>query len=170
MAHQRLTETSKLLAILMRELSDEPVERDYAPPAGWFTVEQIRDELNLAYTRNASSRALDLHRRGVLDRQPHQFKAKTGQCHRAYVYRPRPPFKTIIEAVAGVVVVQQDKVPKGWVRIVDYAVKLKVSDVALRQRISRSGIKPKYFKTSRGASGLHLNAFYREADLKRITS
>ena len=145
-------------------------ERTFAPPAGWFTVEQIRDELNLAYTRNASSRALDLHRRGVLDRQPHQFKAKTGQCHRAYVYRPRPPFKTITEAVAGVVVVQQDKVPKGWVRIVDYAVKLKVSDVALRQRISRSGIKPKYFKTSRGASGLHLNAFYREADLKRITS
>lgn len=145
-------------------------ERTFAPPAGWFTVEQIRDELNLAYTRNASSRALDLHRRGVLDRQPHQFKAKTGQCHRAYVYRPLPPFKTITEAVAGVVVVQQDKVPKGWVRIVDYAVKLKVSDVALRQRISRSGIKPKYFKTSRGASGLHLNAFYREADLKRITS
>ena len=110
-------------------------ERTFAPPSGWFTVEQIRDELNLAYTRNASSRALDLHRRGVLDRQAHQFKAKTG-----------------------------------WVRIVDYAVKLKVSDVALRQRISRSGIKPKYFKTSRGASGLHLNAFYREADLKRITS
>ena len=169
MAHQRLTETRKLLAILMRELSDEPAERDYAPPSGWFSVEQIREELNLAYTRNASSRALDLHRRGVLDRQAHQFKAKTGQCHMAYVYRPRPPFKTITEAVAGVSVVQQDKVPKGWVRIVDYAVKLKVSDVALRQRVSRAGLKPKFFKTSRGSSGLHLNAFYREADLARVT-
>jgi hypothetical protein len=165
-----MSETSKLLAILMRELSDEPAERDYSPPSGWFTVEQIREELNLAYTRNASSRALDLHRRGVMDRQTHQFKAKTGQCHMAYVYRPRAPFKTVSEAAAGVAIVQQDKVPKGWVRIVDYAVKLKVSDVALRQRISRTGVKPKYFKTSRGASGLHLNAYYREADLKRITS
>jgi len=170
MAHKRMSETSKLLAILMRELSDEPAERDYSPPSGWFTVEQIREELNLAYTRNASSRALDLHRRGVMDRQTHQFKAKTGQCHMAYVYRPRAPFKTVSEAAAGVAIVQQDKVPKGWVRIVDYAVKLKVSDVALRQRISRTGVKPKYFKTSRGASGLHLNAYYREADLKRITS
>lgn len=169
MAHQRMTETSKLLAILMRELSAEPGERDYSPPSGWFTVEQIREELNLAYTRNASSRALDLHRRGVLDRQAHQFKAKTGQCHMAYVYRPKAPFKTITEAAAGVAVVQQDKVPKGWVRIVDYAVKVKVSDVAIRQRVSRAGLKPRYFKTSRGVSGLHMNAYYREADLDRVS-
>lgn len=60
-------------------------KRDHSVPKGWFTVEQIRVELNLSYTRNASSRALDLHRRGVLDRQTHQFKAKTGQCHMAYV-------------------------------------------------------------------------------------
>lgn len=155
----------------LKAVVEQPIrtaERTLAPPSGWFTVDQIREELNLAYTRNASSRALDLHRRGVLDRQAHQFKAKTGQCHMAYVYRPRKPFKTITEAVAGVVTVQEDKVPKGWVRIVDYAVKLRVSDVALRQRVSRAGIKPKFFKTSRGFSGLHLNAFYRESDLARI--
>ncbi len=163
-----MTETSKLLAVLMKELSDQPAERDYAPPSGWFTVEQIREELNLAYTRNASSRALDLHRRGVLDRQAHQFKARTGQCHRAFIYKPRKPFKTISDAAAGVATVQQDKVPNGWVRIVDYAVRLKVSDVALRQRVSRAGLKPRFFKTSRGQSGLHLNAYYRESDLRRF--
>lgn len=155
----------------LKAIVEQPVrtaDHVIQPPSGWFTVEQIREELNLAYTRNASSRALDLHRRGVLDRQAHQFKAKTGQCHMAYVYRPRPPFKTISEAVAGVCVVQQDKVPKGWVRIVDYAVKLRVSDVALRQRVSRAGLKPRYYKTSRGFSGLHMNAYYRESDLARV--
>jgi hypothetical protein len=35
-------------------------ENEIPPPKGWATVEQIREELNLAYTRNASSRALDL--------------------------------------------------------------------------------------------------------------
>lgn len=162
-----MTDTSKLLAILMRELGDQPAERTFDPPEGWSTIEQIRVELKLAYTRNASSRALDLHRRGVLDRQAHQFKAKTGQCHMAYVYRPKAPFKTITEAAAGVAGSQADKVPKGWVRIVDYAVRLRVSDVALRQRVSRAGLKPRFFKTCRGASGLHLNAYYREADLAR---
>lgn len=165
-----MSDTSKLLAILMRELSNGPKDepKEYATPSGWFTVDQIRAELNLSYTRNASSRALDLHRRGVLERQAHQFKALTGQCHRAYIYRPKPPFKTIKEAADGVFEVQQDKIPKGYVRIVDYAARRKVSDVAVRSRISRAGLKPKYFKTSRGASGLHLNAYYLKADLDRI--
>lgn len=145
------------------------VEQDRPTPKGWFTVEQIRAELNLAYTRNASSRALDLHRRGVLDRQPYQSKAKTGQCHMTYVYRPKAPFKTITEACQGVANVQADKVPKGWVRLVDYALRLRVSDVALRNRVARAGLQPKYFKTSRGVSGLHLNAYYSVADLRRVT-
>lgn len=139
-------------------------------PKGWTTVEQIRDELNLAHTRNASSRALDLHRRGVLDRMAHQFKAKTGQCHKAYVYRPRPPFKTIKAAVDGLFAIQSEKVPKGFVRIVEYATSLRVSDVAVRTRIARAGIKPTYFKTARGMSGVHLNAYYRKADLDRLLS
>jgi hypothetical protein len=143
-------------------------DKSYAPPAGWFTVEQIRAELNLAYTRNASSRALDLHRRGVLDRQPHQSKAKTGQCHMTYVYRPKAPFKTITEACQRVAAVQSDKVPKGWVRLVDHAKHLRISDVALRNRVARAGLQPKYFKTSRGVSGLHLNAYYSVADLRRV--
>jgi hypothetical protein len=75
-------------------------ENAFPPPKGWMTVEQIRQELNLAHARNASSRACDLTRRGVLERMPHQFKAKTGQCHRAYVYRPVPPYRTITEAAA----------------------------------------------------------------------
>lgn len=157
------------LKAVITESYSIPSSRDIPPPAGWFTVEQIRVELNLSYTRNASSRALDLHRRGVLDRQAHQFKAKTGQCHMAFVYRPRPPFKTIKQASDGVFAVQADKVPKAFVRIVDYAAKAGVSDVAIRTRVARAGIKPTYFKTARGMSGLHRNAFYRKADLDRVS-
>lgn len=137
-------------------------------PSDWFSVEQIRQELNLAHTRNASSRAHELHKRGLLDRQPHQFKAATGQCHRAYIYRPRKPYKTIKEAVLNAFEHQAEKVPKGYVRIIDYAVTVGVSNVAVSGKVSRAGIKPTYFKTARGISGLHMNAFYRKADLDRL--
>lgn len=156
-------------AIIQRLLAE--LKRDPAiipQPKGWYSVEQIRQELNLAHTRNASSRAHELHKRGLLDRQPHQFKAATGQCHRAYIYRPRKPYKTIKEAVLNAFEHQADKVPKGYVRIIDYAVTVGVSNVAVHGKVSRAGIKPTYFKTARGISGLHLNAFYRKADLDRL--
>lgn len=152
-------------------IADKPAAkptRDYSPPAGWSTVEQIRAELNLAHTRNASSRAYDMFRRGMLERQAHQFKCKTGQCHMAYIYRPVAPHKTISEAVANVHKVQAEKVPKGWVRLIDYAVNTGVSDVAVRGRVARAGIKPRYFKTSRGVSGLHNNAYYEVKALDRL--
>ena len=143
-------------------------KRDYSCPKGYSTIEQIRQELNLAYPRNASSRAYQLHRQGLLDRLAHQFKANTGQCHRAYVYRPRPPFKSIAEAAAKSFVAREEKVPKAYVRVIDYAVAAGVSHVAIRARIERARLKPKYFKTARGISGLHLNAYYRKADLNRL--
>ena len=58
--------------------------KDYAVPKGWVTIDQIRQELNLAHTRNASSRAFELFKRGLLERMAHQSKAKTGQCHQCY--------------------------------------------------------------------------------------
>jgi predicted transcriptional regulator len=161
-----MTDSNSIVQRLLKELSNEP--KDYPCPKGWTTVEQIREELSMAHTRNASSRALDLHRRGLLERQPHQFKSGTGQCHMAYVYRPVPPYKSIKDAAAQMFYHRADKVPKGWVRLVDYAVKVNVSDVAVRGRVSRAGLKPKYWKTPRGIIGLHLNAYYLKADLDRL--
>ena len=156
-------------AIIQRLLAELKRGDGYIPqPKGWYSVEQIRKELGLAHTRNASSRAHELHKRGLLDRQPHQFKANTGQCHRAYVYRPCKPYKTIKEVVQNAFEHQAEKVPKGFVRIIDYAVTVGVSNVAIHGRVIRAGIKPTYFKTPRGISGLHLNAFYRKADLDRL--
>ena len=118
-------------------------ENEIPPPKGWATVEQIRQELQLRHARNASSRAYDLTRRGLLERQPHQFKAGTGQCHKAYVYRPLPPYRSFKQAAEQLSQHNQDKVPKGWVRIVDMGVELRVSDVAVRSRVSRAGLKPR---------------------------
>jgi len=140
-------------------------KREYACPKGWSTVEDIRKELNLTYTRNASSRAYELHKQGMLERMAHQFKAKTGQCHYSYVYRPAKPYRTITEAAANRFADREDKVPKGWVRIVDFSAEVRISHVAIRARVERARLKPRYFKTSRGISGLHLNAYYRKTDL-----
>ena len=156
-------------AIIQRLLAELKRGDGYIPqPKGWYSVEQIRKELSMAHTRNASSRAYDLYRRGLLERQPHQFKAATGQCHKAYVYRPMPPYHTIKEASEQMFAHRADKVPKGWVRIVDYCLTVNVSDVCVRSRVARAGLRPKYWKTPRGIIGLHLNAFYRKADLDRV--
>jgi predicted DNA-binding transcriptional regulator len=161
---------SKLLAALMKELGNGVSEdaQDYPVPEGWSSVDDIRNELRMAHTRNASSRAYDLFRRGLLQRQAHQYKAKTGQCHKAYVYKPLPPYRSIREASESLFKHQADKVPQGWVRVVDYCLNISVSDVCLRTRIARAGIKPKYYKTPRGIIGLHHNAYYKKTDLDRV--
>lgn len=148
----------------------EALRHEYVipPPEGWLTVEQIRQELRLRHVRNASSRAADLTRRGLLERMPHQFKAMTGQCHKAYVYRPVPPYRSVVEASECLCEHDADKVPAGWVRIIDLADELRVSDVAIRGRVSRAGLKPRYYKTPRGIIGLHRNAYYRKADILRL--
>ena len=161
-----MSKPAELIARLMRELTAST--EDAPPPAGFSTVEDIRAELRMAHTRNASSRAYDLFRRGLLERKAHQFKAQTGQCHKAYVYKPLPPYRSIREAAEGLFAHQSDKVPKGWVRVVDYAIDSKISDVALRTRIARAGLKPKYYKTPRGIIGLHLNAFYKKTELDQV--
>jgi hypothetical protein len=161
-----MSKPSDILARLMRELTVSA--EDHPCPSGFSTVEDIRVELRMAHTRNASSRAYDLFRRGLLERKPHQFKAATGQCHKAYVYKPLPPYRSIREASDGLFAHQADKVPKGWVRIVDYSLDFKLSDVCIRARISRAKLKPKYWKTPRGIIGLHLNAFYKKSDLDRL--
>lgn len=155
--------------IIKRLLAELKRGDGYIPhPAGWFSVEQIRQELRMAHTRNASTRAYDLYRRGLLERQPHQFKAATGQCHKAYIYKPVPPYRSIKEASEQMFAHRADKVPKGWVRIVDYCLTANASDVCVRSRVLRSGLKPKYWKTPRGIIGLHLNAFYKKSDLDRV--
>lgn len=161
---------SHLLAVLMKELGGgvrDSVEH-YPVPEGWFSIDDIREELRMAHTRNASTRAYDLFRRGLLERKAHSFKANTGQCNRAYIYRPLKPYRSIREASEHLFDHQAEKVPTGWVRIVDYCTKITASHVSVRNRIARAGIKAKYYKTPRGIIGLHHNAYYKKTDLDRV--
>jgi len=161
---------SHLLAVLMKELGGggrDSVEH-YPVPEGWFSIDDIREELRMAHTRNASTRAYDLFRRGMLERKAHSFKANTGQCNKAYVYRPLKPYLSIRDASNHVFDHQADKVPKGWVRIVDYCSNIRASHVSVRNRIARANLKPKYYKTPRGIIGLHLNAFYKKSEIDRL--
>lgn len=161
-----MSKTHKIIEALMREVTSSPEE--HPVPAGWFSVLQICKELQLAHTRNASSRAYDLCRRGMLERQQHIYKTNSGHCHKAYIYKPLPPYKSIKQASEQLFQHCADKVPKEWVRLVDYADSINVSDVALRQRASRARLKPKFFKTPRGVIGLHRNAHYLKAELKAL--
>ena len=70
------------------------------------------------------------------------------------------PRGSFAEAATRVFEHQEETVPKGWVRIVDIAVQMKISDVSVRTRIARARLKPKYFKTRRGIIGIHRNAYY----------
>jgi len=159
----------KSAAIIERMIRELNMNQSIAPPpAGFFTVEQIRTELDMAHTRNASSRAYDLFRRGILERKAHKFKVATGQCHKAYVYKPIAPYQSIREASDGLFHYQADKVPNGWVRIVDYVFTHEISEAAVRSKVARASLKPKYWKTPRGIIGLHLNAFYKKSDLDRV--
>ena len=161
-----MIKSATIIERMIRELNRD---QSIAPtPQGYFTVDQIRVELNMAHGRNASSRAYDLFRRGLLNRVAHQFKAATGQCHKAYVYKPIEPYTSIKQASDSLFAHQADKVPKGWMRIVDYAYGITVSDVSVRSKVARAGLKAKYWKTPRGIIGLHLNAFYKKTDLDRV--
>lgn len=161
------TESSRLLTVLMKELG-EHANRDYTMPKGWYTIDQIRIELRIGHSRNASTRARDLERRGLLERMPFRSKAKTGQCHIGYIYRPIPPFKSILEASDNAFQALADKVPPGWVRIIDYAFTVRTSEVAVRTRVARAKLKARFFKTPRGIAGLHNNAHYKRSDLDRV--
>ena len=161
---------SHLLAVLMKELGSSGRDSvdHYPVPEGWFSIDDIRVELRMAHTRNASTRAYDLFRRGMLERKAHSFKANTGQCNRAYIYRPLKPYLSIRDASDHVFDHQADKVPTGWVRIVDYCANITDSHVSVRNRIARANLKAKFYKTPRGIIGLHLNAFYKKSEIDRV--
>jgi hypothetical protein len=142
--------------------------REPETPKGWFTVGQIREALGVTYDRNASSRARELWRRGMLDRLQVKTQCPSGSVHKGYVYRPRKPYRTIQEANLMALNHCADKVPKGYVRVIDYAVTARMSDVAIRSRIERSRLRATYYRTPRGIAGLHRNAYYRKTDLDRI--
>lgn len=164
MAHRSLSK-AEMLDILAAHASG--ADRDIPVPSGWYTLTMIREELGLGYNRNASTRAYEIYLRGAAERRLYRTRVKSGQCHQTYIYRPKPPFKTMLEAAFGWPDLAADKVPAGWVRPIDYARAINVTVVAVRGLIMRRNLKGRLFRTRRGVSGLHQNLHYRKADLDK---
>lgn len=165
MASKRLSR-AEMLSILAAHASGE--DRDLPAPDGWYTLSDIRKELGLSYNRNASTRAYEIFMRGGAERKLHRSRVKSGHCHMSYIYKPKPPFKTMIEAAFDSRNLPSEEVPSGWVRPIEYAKMTDRSIVAVRSIIARYSIAGRTFRTRRGLSGLHHNKYYKKADLDRV--
>ena len=148
---------------LKAETKDTPV------PKGWYTVRDIQLLLGMRWAANASTRAKNLHHRGIVDRMEWRAYKDYGFA-RAYIYRLKPPHKTWQQAVDAYHVVGEEKVPKGWSRPIDFARTLGISAEAVRNAIARHGLTTKVFRTNRGVSGLHNNLYVRTAEIVRLYS
>lgn len=129
-------------------------------PAGWYTVEDLTIIFNMRWPHNASVRAMSMYKRGVLERMKWVYVTNDGFYVRSFIYRPVKPAKTIEDALQAFLTVGQAKVPKGWARPVEIAQRLRISAVAVREMARRHKIKPRIYRTLRGASGLHQNLYY----------
>ena len=134
-------------------------------PAGWYDLDELTIAFNMRWRHNASARAISMYRRGVLERMPWHFTTAEGQPVRSFIYRPVRPAKTIEDALQAFLTVGQAKVPKGWARPIEIAERLRISAVAVREMAKRHKIKPRIYRTLRGASGLHENLYYPVRDV-----
>jgi len=141
-------------------------ERD-PMPKGWYTVRDIQTELGMRWASNASTRAKNLHDRGIIERKLWHAYKDFGYA-RAYIYCLKPPHRTWAEAVDAYHKVGEEKVPKGWSRPIDFAKLLGISAEAVRNAIRRHELPVKLIKTNRGVSGIHVNQYVRTADIIRI--
>lgn len=137
------------------------------PPKGWLTIREIQKLLGMRWAANASTRAKNLHERGILDRMEWKAYRDYG-FSRAFIYKLRPPYKTWQEAIDAYNTVGQEKVPKGWARPVEFARMLGISAEAIRNTVHRYGLPVRLIRTNRGSSGLHNNMYVREADILRV--
>lgn len=129
-------------------------------PAGWYDLDELTLAFNMRWRHNASARAISMYRRGVLERMRWNFVTAEGQPVRSFIYRPVKPAKTIQDALDAFLTVGEAKVPKGWARPIQIAEMLGLSAVAVREMARRHKIKPRIYRTLRGASGLHQNLYY----------
>lgn len=138
-----------------------------AVPKGWYTVRDIQLILGMRWAANASTRAKNLHARGIVERMEWRAYKDYGFA-RAYIYRLKPPHKTWQQAVEAYHTVGEEKVPKGWSRPIDFAKTIGISAEAVRNAIHRHGLTTKVFRTNRGVSGLHNNMYVRTVEILRL--
>ena len=138
MAHQRLTETSKLLAILMRELGDSTTLEDNQGE-GWTRTKDLLPLLGVT-TMGAGREIADrIVAAGFAERK----RVKYGNV----LFRLSPKFKTWKEAKAAAWAIHVEKVPAGWAPLSAIALELGMTVRGLQYQATQGRFPYKVYKT-----------------------
>lgn len=136
MAHQRLTETSKLLAILMRELGNGSTAKDNHAD-GWQATRELMPLLG--YTTMGGAR--DIADRLVAV----GFAERKVVSHGNVLFRLSPRFKTWKEAHEAQKAGRGEKVPAGWAPLSVIAKDMGMTTRALQYQATADDIPFKVF-------------------------
>ena len=138
MAHQRLTETSKLLAILMRELGDSSTPEDNQGE-GWLRTKDLLPLLGVATMGSGREIADRLVAAGFAERKRIKYER--------VLFRLSPKFKTWKEAKSALRASRVDKVPEGWACLSAIALELGMTVRGLQYQATQGRFPYKVYKT-----------------------
>jgi hypothetical protein len=138
MAHQRLTETSKLLAILMRELGDSSTPEDNQGE-GWTRTKDLLPLLGVVTMGSGREIADRLVASGFAERKRIKFDR--------VLFRLSPKFATWKEAKDALRSSRMDKVPAGWASLSAIALDLGMTVRALQYQATQGRFPYKVYKT-----------------------
>lgn len=134
-------------------LSDASAAKRDRPAPGYLSTAELVAPLGVHYIGSANGIVAELEARGI--------------CHSITNYRGRrfhrlnPPFKTWPEAVAYARRQRIEKVPKGWVSLMQLARELKRTVRGLQYVVDRAWLTYKTYRTPRATR------HYRRADMLR---
>ena len=138
MAHQRLTETSKLLAILMRELGDNTTPEDNQGE-GWTRTKDLLPLLGVTTMGSGRELADRLVAAGFAERKRIKFDR--------VLFRLSPKFATWKEAKDALRSSRVEKAPEGWAPLSAIALELGCTVRGLQYQATQGRFPYKVYKT-----------------------
>lgn len=137
-------------------------------PPGWLTIRDLRLAFRFLSLGSTSSKAKELHDKGLLDRKAYQAKAIGGNRSWTFAYKPKKPLKTLDDVMLAAVEVGQDKVPKGWVSAVAFSRIAHISKSAVFQMADRHSLESRLYRVRGGSCGIKPVRHFRLATLKKL--
>jgi hypothetical protein len=136
-------------------------------PKGWLTIPDIQKHYGFRWRHSASTRALAMFTRGLLDRKlVRQFSGV--MCCRSYIYRILPPSKSLADADKLFLAAGTEKIPKGWATAKDIALALNVSTQAVWQMANRHKVPSRFYRVRRGLSGVCASRHFQIETMRRL--
>lgn len=136
-------------------------------PKGWLTVADLQNHYGVRWRHSASTRAGAMFQRGILDRKLIRQYGGT-MCCRSYVYKLKPPYKTLADADRAFVSAGAEKVPKGWASAKQIADGLGISIQAVWQMANRHKVPHRFYRVQRGLSGVCSSRHFQIGRMRRL--